>query len=370
MNEGAQQLTRAPWARVGSGGCRRPDWQIALAVGLLGAIALAVISSLMTRETVPHGDDLIYERMARDPLGTHTFPFAYRIGLPWLVHILPFGNVLSFRLLDWLATGVAPAIAYLLMRRLGSVRGLAAGLALCLALSPPLLLVSLRDGRNTDAATVALMMLGTLFAVERRTRALTLTLALGVLVREAQLFLIPLAYLLWAERPWDGVAAKRTLLCGLPALAVYIALHAAIPTVGEAQVPGYGGSLLGQRLDVIENGLGSLFTEARRMFSIYGPLWIAAPLALLRMSFARRGLMLVAWAVVSMTFALDWGRMILLAAPVFYPAGAYTLSRHQRMQMPALVIFALLIVGYAVYMQHSGLRTGVLDSPPPPYPVR
>jgi hypothetical protein len=55
---------------------------------------------------------------------------------------------------------------------------------------------------------------------------------------------------------------------------------------------------------------------------------------------------------------------------VFYPAGAYTLSRHRRMQMPALVVFAVLIAGYAVYMQHSGLRSGVLDSPPPPYPVR
>jgi hypothetical protein len=62
--------------------------------------------------------------------------------------------------------------------------------------------------------------------------------------------------------------------------------------------------------------------------------------------------------------------MILLAAPVFYPAGAYTLANHPRWRAPALVSFALLIAVYALYMQHSGTRTGILESPPPPYPTR
>ena len=48
--------------------------------------------AVMRHETVPRGDDLIYEKMALHPLGTHTFPFAYRIGVPWLVHILPFSH--------------------------------------------------------------------------------------------------------------------------------------------------------------------------------------------------------------------------------------------------------------------------------------
>lgn len=349
---------------------RRPEWQTALAVSAVSGLALVLLSSLMTREAVPRGDDLIYERMARDPLGTHTFPFAFRIGVPWLVHVLPFGNVLSFRLLAWLATAGAAGLAYLLMRRFGCDRALAIALALCLALSPPLLLVSLRDGRNTDAASVFFLIAGTLMIVERRTRALAVTLAAGVLVREAELFLIALAYAVWAERLWDRAALKRALLCGLPAIAIYIALHAAITTVGESQVPGYGGSLISERLSVIKDGLASAFTEARRMFSIYGPLWIAAPLALRRMQFARRGLVLVGACLLSMTFALDWGRMILLAAPVFYPAGAYTLSRNPRWRIPALAVFTVLIAGYAIYMQHSGLRTGVIENPPPPYPVR
>jgi hypothetical protein len=248
---------------------------------------------------------------------------------------------------------------------------LGAALALALALSPPMLVVGLRAGRNPDAATVLFLMAGTLFTLERRTRALAATLALGVLVREAELFLIPLAYALWAERWWDPRAARRALLVGAPAMAVFVALHAAIPTVGGAQVPGYGGPLLGARLSLLGTGARDGLVEARRMLSVYGPLWIAAPLAALGgMRFARRGLVLVAPCVLAMTFALDWGRMIFLAAPVFYPAGAFTLTRHPRWRIPALAAFAVLIAAYAIHMHDGGMRAGIEQAPPPPYPVR
>lgn len=342
----------------------------ALCVGLLGALALAALSQLSKRETVPRGDDLIYQRMAEHPFAVHTFPFAYRIGLPWLVHVLPLSYALSFQLLAYIAAGGAAGFAFVLMVRLDAPRSLAAALAFALAISPPLLVVSLREGRNTDAITICLMMAATLLLVERRLRALTATLLVGVLFREAVLFVIPLAYAVWATHVWDKAAARRMLLVGAPALLAYLVLHLAISTVGKDAVPGYGGSLLGQRFDVIETGLRSAPTELRRIFSVYGPLWLAAPLALAGSRFARRGLVLVACSLASMTFALDWGRMILLSAPVFYPAGAFTLTRHPRWRTPALIAFGLLIVGYAIYMDRSGVQHGIVDSPPPPYPVR
>jgi hypothetical protein len=346
------------------------DWRSAFGVGLAGALGLALLSSLMTRETVPKGDDLIYERMAQHPFATHTFPFAYRVGLPWLVHVLPFSHNLSFSVLAWAAAGGAAAFAYLLMRHFEAPEGLATGLALALALSPPLLLVALRGGRNTDAATLLFMMAATLFVVQRRLKLLTATLILGVLVREAELFIVPLAYAVWAERWWDPAAARRTAATGAPAVALYLGLRLGMSTVGEAQVPGYGVPLVAGRLTILGQGLREFPTEVRRMLSIFGPLWVAAPLALARMPFARRGLVLVGACLLSMTFALDWGRMILLAAPVIYPAGAFTLRTHPRWRAPALVTFALLIVAYAIYMQHSGTRIGIIDSRPPPYPLR
>jgi hypothetical protein len=191
-----------------------------------------------------------------------------------------------------------------------------------------------------------------------------------VVAREAVLFVIPLAYALWAVRPLDRRAALDSLAVAAPAIAIYAAIRFGIRTVGEAQVPGYAGSLVGERFTVIRQGLEDAFVEARRMFTVYGPLWLVAPLALRDMRFARRGLVLVALSLVAMTFALDWGRMILLAAPVFYPASAYVLSRRPRWRWPVFAGFALLAVGYAVYMDVSGVKSGIIDNPLPPYPVQ
>jgi hypothetical protein len=349
---------------------RFDDRRAAIAVGVCGAAALALLSALVRREPSPRGDDLIYERVAQHPFGVHTFPFGFRFGLPLLVHVLPFDHTTSFLLLAWLAAGGAGALAYLLMRELRVARTPAAALALLMCVSPPFLLVAIRDGRNTDIATVFFMMAATYLALRRRYFALAATLALGVLVREAVLFIIPFAYALWATRALDRRAALRTLAVAAPALAAYIAVRVGISTVGEAQVPGYGGALVGQRFTVLKLGLQTPLREARRMFTVYGPLWLIAPLALLDMRFARRGLVLVGASVVAMSFALDWGRMILLAAPVFYPAAGHVLERHRRWRFPVLAALALLALGYAIYMDHSGVQSGIIGNPPPPYPVQ
>lgn len=343
----------------------------AFAVGLAGAAALAILTLLSRREPTPRGDDEIYELMARHPLATHAFPFAYRIGLPWLVHILPFSHTTSFLLLAWLAAGGAAAFAYALMRRLDAPTSVAGPLAFALAVSPPLLIVALRDGRNPDAVTMLFMMAATLLVVQRRPRGLAATLLVGTLFREAVLFVIPLAYAVWAMRLWDRKAALQALAAGAPAVAAYIALRLAIPTVGQSAVPGYGGSLLGERGHVIRLGLQTPFTELRRMLAVFGPLWLLAPMALRGSRFARRGLALVACSLVSMTFALDWGRMIFLSAPAFYPAGAFTLTRRPAAwRVATWIVFAALILGYAVYMDRGGVRHGIVQNPLPPYPVR
>jgi hypothetical protein len=340
-----------------------------LALVVFVCAVLALLAALMPKEGVPHGDDLIYEDIAREPFGTHTFPFGLRFGLPLLVHVLPLGGGTAFLALAILCAGAAAGFAYLLMRELGSGPTLAASLAVLMCLSPPFLVVILRHGRNTDIATVLLMLAATYFAVRRRYWQLAVTMLLGVTVREAVLFIGPLAYALWATRPVDRDAAMRTLAVTMPALGAYLAIRLGFHTVGKAQVPGYSGSLVKERVSVIELGLRSPFQEARRMFSVYGPLWLVAPVALAGMRFARRGLVLVALSLVSMTYALDWGRMSLLAAPVFYPAAAWVLERHPKLQRPTLAAFVVLIVVYAIYMAHSGVRTGILEAGPPPYPV-
>jgi len=191
----------------------------------------------------------------------------------------------------------------------------------------------------------------------------------GALNRESALFLAPLAYALWAQRPYDRAALLRTLAVAAPALAAFVALRLALPTVGREQVPGYGEPLLAGRLDMLERGLEHVDVQARRIAGVYGPLLLLAPLAVRQFWFARRGLVLVALCLAAMTFALDWGRIAFVAAPVVYGAAAWTLQRRPRLLVPAVALCALMIAGYATYMQLGG-TDNISETSQPPYPIR
>lgn len=289
--------------------------------------------------------------------------------MPWLVHVLPLDHALSFSAIAWLCSGAAGAVLFLLLEQLGISRRVSVPLALVLVLSPPLLVASLRQGRNPDPLTALVMVSGVLFIVRRQPRALALTMLVGALNRESALFLAPLAYAVWAQRPLDRGALTRALAAAAPAIVAFVALRLAIPTVGRAQVPGYGGSLIGGRIDVLQDAGGGLGLQARRLASIYGPLWLLAPLALRDLSFARRSLVLAALCALAMTFALDWGRIAFIAAPAVYGAAAWTLDRRPRLLAPTLAACTALIVGYAAYMQISGVDN-IIETSPPAYPVR
>ena len=98
--------------------------------------------------------------------------------------------------------------------------------------------------------------------------------------------------------------------------------------------------------------------ELRRLASTHGPLWLVAPLALSGLRFARRGLLLVALCAASMTFAYDWGRIIFLAAPVFYVAGGWAVRHRRRLALATvLALFALDL--YAIYMQVYSVAHGI-----------
>jgi hypothetical protein len=356
--------SRGPAGRAGRAGrllaavLRVPP---AVRVGLLCLVAILLADALIVDEHGLHGDDANYERMAVDPGGAHNVPYAYRIAVPWLVHVLPFSHTYSFSLLAWLATGAAGGALYELLRQFDVPARLGVALAIGFVLSPPLLVVSLRQGRNVDAASVLVLVLGALFIVRRQRLALAITLLAGVLVRESSLFLIPLAYLMWAQRPVDVEALRDTAAVVALPVAAYLALRASITAVGRSYEPGYSGPFLHARLDMLRTGVsnGGWHLEIRRLAAAFGPLWLAAPFALRDLRFARAGLVLVALCVGAMTYALDWGRVIFLAAPVFYVAAAYVV-RHRRVLAIGMVagLFAL-DLGYAVYMQVHGVRHGI-----------
>jgi hypothetical protein len=235
------------------------------------------------------------------------------------------------------------------------------------AISPPVLVVLLRNGREVDVAAILVITLGCVFIVRRQRVALAITLLAATTIHESCLFLIPLAYAVWAERPVDRSALRDLALVALVPAILYVYLRATIAAVGESYQPGYGGAFLAQRIDVIRDALNGdgWWIELRRMAIVYGPLWLAAPFALKGLRFARRGLVLVACCVGAMTFAFDWGRMIFFAAPVVYVAAAYALRDRRRLAVAVVAGLLALDLGYAGYMQAHGVRHG-LDSTAPP----
>ena len=73
-------------------------------VGVVALVALLLLDAYVRDSPKPQGDELIYHLMAREPFDPHTFPFAYRFGVPLLVHALPFSHEHSFTALAWLFT--------------------------------------------------------------------------------------------------------------------------------------------------------------------------------------------------------------------------------------------------------------------------
>jgi hypothetical protein len=339
-----------------------------------GVVMAAVLPLLLLMDAyvrdspAPRNDELIYELMAQAPFDPHTFPFAHRVAVPTLVNLLPFDHTFSFGLLAWLSTAAIGALAYVLMRRFEIAKPLAIALAICLALSPTLFVASLREGRNVDPESVLVMFAGTIAIVDRRPAVFGAIVLVGCFVREAALFLVPFAYAVWAERLWDPRAARQTVLAALPAVVSYAALRLSVPALHREQVLGYD-SLIGGRGEVLSRAADQPLTILRRIALAFGPLWLVAPVALRDLPFARRGLVLLAACATGMLFALDWGRIVFLAAPVIVVAAAWVLDTRPRLALATVLAFVAMDVGYAIYMEDLGGVDSIIDPAPTRYPA-
>jgi hypothetical protein len=336
-------------------------------VGLLCLAAEALFYLVIVHQSGLSGDEPYYVRIANHPAGPHNFPYAFRIGLPYLVHVLPFSQAVSWELFALLTAAGAGGALYALLREFEVDIELAAWLAIGFSVSPTLLVVFLRNGRGVDAAAICVITFGCLFAVRKQKLALGLTLLVGTTIHESCLFVLPFAYALWARQPADLRALRDVVLVGFLPVVVYLYLRASIVAVGEAYQPGYTGPFFHARIDVLRTALqhGGWHVEVRRLALVYGPLWLAAPFALRSLSFARRGLVLVGLCVLSMTFALDWGRAIFFAAPVVFVSAAYAVGGRRRLAIAMVAGLLALDIGYGAYMQAHGVKHG-LDSAAPP----
>ena len=345
------------------GGSRSP-WALA------GGAALLVVDLVLRDQAPPTGDQEIYERIAQSPIEpAHTFPFAFRLLTPVLAAALPFDTTPAFGFLCIVGSGAAAGVLFLVLEQLAAPRSVSVPLAILFALSPPLVVAAVRDGRVPDPLTALVMCAGALAIVRRRPVWLGAVLLAGVANHEAALWLVPWAYAAWARRLLDRRALAEVALCAAPALAAWAALRLSIPTVGREQVRGYG-SLIGGRLDVLEAAAQEPVQLLRRVALVYGPLWLLLPLALRDSAFARRAAILALPVALTMTFGLDWQRFVFFAAPAVYGAAACVLTERPRLRAPTIVLLGATFLVYVVYLQASGIEANILDAAPPTYPVR
>ncbi len=343
-----------------------PNLLVAILVGIVCLVVAGMADALLRHERGITGDEPAYVGMATDPDAAHSFPYAYRIAVPWLVHAMPFSQGVSFQLLALLGIAASGAALYALMCEFEVSPRLAGALTVGFAVSPILLVVLLRNGRSIDPASILIMVLGCLFIVRRQKLALAVTVLIGVTVKETSFFLIPFAYAVWARQPFDRQALRDIAWIAAGPIAAYIVLRTSISALGNQYTPEYAGPFLKTRFDVFRQ----VFTgvELRRLAYSFGPLWLVAPFALRSLPFARRGLVLVALCVIAMTVSFDAGRVIFLAAPVFYIAAASVLQDRRRLALLTILALCALDIGYAVYMQTYGVKHGIdttLGSPTP-----
>ena len=208
------------------------------ALALAAAGLLALRTSLMTKGNPlfaePGWDHHAYIAMARDnPFDFHLAPFSWRVGLPTVAKALPFGLQASFFMVTFAAVAATAVTLYYAVQASGFSRQYALmgfGFLLSLGWAAKFALQDfwLPDGLVFLAVTGALLCI-----LRKRAVAFAVVVLLGVLVKEAVIFVVPLYYTLQAKRVIDARLAVRTVLVALPAVAALLVLRLAIPARNE-----------------------------------------------------------------------------------------------------------------------------------------
>jgi hypothetical protein len=299
-----------------------------LLLAALVALAVTAIWRKVLPLSKPVGDATAYLKMAKDASQTVPTPYAYRVGVPYLTHLIGGVPRITFDRISLACMVTTGPVVYALTRRLGAVHW-AALLAMVGLLSTRAWTYYLYNPWLTDPAAMLLVALGFLALVSRR--AWLLLAPLGVVfagVRELFVGLMAPAFG-WLRGRFGSVrAALATGLLVLPGMLVYQWIIDTVPSRGT---PGIGQlswqTVVGVRRYVDARGGMGFFAVAAVSLSL-GCWWVLAVASFRDPKIWR----LLLWLVpVFGQFVLggDWSRFALYAFPVVVPAAALTLQRLQ-----------------------------------------
>jgi hypothetical protein len=194
----------------------------------------------------------------------------------------------------------------------------------------------------TDQLAILAVAVAVLLALEGRTIAFAVCLAIGVMAKESVIFVAPLLYTLQTRQRWDKAIAVRTVGATIPAVAVLVALHLGIGERNAAPYPPeieavirasrirhytYG-SVLHDTVLRRYHSLGRTIVGAVGAFGLLVPVLTLVGLRSPRArSFALRVLPFLVLDYVQLVFAYNTERLLVLAAPAVIPLAVWGLAQ-------------------------------------------
>jgi hypothetical protein len=288
---------------------RRP----AILAGILGwAWSLLVVAYWLRPEGAAawEGDAAHFYRMADEWPWRPGGWWRYRLLVPALVRLLPWGTNLAYAVLAVLSVAGSAGLLSLLLLDLGyGTAARHAGALVYLASFAPF--YNSFNYALPDPAAMAVLLLGCRALVRGRDGELALWLAVGCVTKEVVLFLVPVRWL-WARAEGTGrPQALRTALVAAPAAAIFLLLRA-LPA--EAGAMG-GLSDMGAWLFPWKHQPAN----AARLYSPFAAGWALVAMGALRPSrWARAGAAFAILAGLSL-LVTDAGRMLVYLAPFAVP---------------------------------------------------
>lgn len=285
---------------------------VVFAAGTIGSL-LAILATA-DLSTVPAGDSEVYAFMADHPGVWVTDPTSFRLAVPWLVGVLPFGVGQGFALVGAVALGLTFTWLDEYLER--STVGLVA-FALC-----PAVVTFTRNPYYVDAVLWACVVGAMLAARRGRWGWFAVATLAGAASHELALIVIPAAA--FAGRNWRVV-----LRASIPAVAYYVAtrftpvLYGELHTSARYTDPSHVGVVMGWQDDNHGSIIGGLWSAFAGSFSV---LWVFAVVGWRYADeWTRRSAVMLLPAAGMFLFVTDWDRMLSVCFPVVVGLGCAAL---------------------------------------------
>ena len=298
-----------------------------------------------------------YRHMADHPLELRLSPFGWRILGPLLVTVMPMADDLAFRVVSLTALWGTSVVVFVLGRRTGfsdSAAACASFVYLGTWWSTGYLVY---NPWLPDALTFLIVVLLALLALDRRAWQFAALLAVGVLVKEQVLLVVPIWWTL-SRRPWSWRPLLQAGALLVPALVVMACVRFGLPADDAA--PGHARDLglelnahdrlpQDQRVLFEEFGrerLGSFSSEARDWTTVVFGVWPLLGLV----DWRRCGAVLLRWSpflvgvYAQPLMASNTYRLVALAFPVamlLVAGGVDRLRAGGLLSSPAVVAIGL-----------------------------